>query len=175
MVREELGVRPILLRERARLLTSLEIEHAERGGATDRRAQHGFDPACSHAVAIPEAQIEQSRRRHDRLPGRQRVRDDAARDRRADGLDLGGGEAVGNPQRRVPGALLVVVQLEIALASARHIDDEAERLLEQGLELILLAEVEEPAVEIALATDSGQLRVRRLLEHRGASELSTGR
>src|SRR5207247_5232999 len=70
VAREELGVCAILLRERARLLTSLEIEYAEGGVAADRCTQHRLDPARPHAVAIPEARVEQSRRRSDRLRGR---------------------------------------------------------------------------------------------------------
>ena len=81
---------------------------------------------------------------------------------------------MGDPQRGVPCALFVVVELEVALVSARHIDDEAEGLAEQRSELVLRAEVKEPPVEVALATDAGELRVRRVLEHPGRAQLSTG-
>ena len=48
----------------------------------------------------------------------------------------------------------VGAQLEVAATRARELDDEGERLLQEGLDLVLRAELEELAVEVALARDA---------------------
>ena len=49
------------------------------------------------------------------------------------------------------------MQLEVALTGPGDLDDQAERLAQEGLGLLLAAEIEQPAVELALAPDPGQL------------------
>src|SRR5207245_8421632 len=85
-----------------------------------------------------------------------RLGDDAARDGSAHARELLGREAVRERPARRPRVVLVV-ELEVAVAGAGDFDDQAERLAQEGLGLVLAAEIEHPAVEVALAPDPGQL------------------
>src|SRR5207245_7868066 len=121
----------------------------------DRRAQHRLDVAEPHALALAEALVEEGRRRDYRPPRGDRLGDDAARDRDAHARELLGGEAV----RERPGRAgeVVAVQLEVALTGLGDFDDQAERLAQERPGLVAAAEIEQAAIEVALAPDPGQL------------------
>jgi hypothetical protein len=46
--------------------------------------------------------------------------------------------------------LVVVVELEVALARAGDLDDQRERLFEQWFQLVLTTEIEQPTIEVTL-------------------------
>src|SRR5439155_6888326 len=73
--------------------------------------------------------------------------------------------AVRHRPRLLPSRGLLDVQLEIPLARARHVDDQRQGLLEEGLERVLLAERGEAPIELALAARAGQLVARREVAH----------
>src|SRR5207244_5676593 len=125
----------------------LEVEDAARRTVADGGAQHGLDLPEAHAFPRAEALVEQRRRRDDRLPGRDRLGDDAARDGGAHARELLGREAVRERPARRPRVVLVV-ELEVAVAGAGDLDDQAERLAEEGLGLLLAAETEPPAGQV---------------------------
>jgi hypothetical protein len=154
---EGLGARAVRFRERALPERLLQIQHAAREVHADRRADDRLDAAEPDALEAAEALVEQRRIGDDRLPGRDRLRDDAARDRAAHAVDLVGGVAM----RRGPtrGArVLVVVQLEVALAGVGDLDDQPEGVAEKRLGLFTLPECQQPAVELTFPPYPGELR-----------------
>jgi hypothetical protein len=84
----------------------------------------------------------------------QRARDDAARDRRADGRQLVGRHPMTLPVARL--AAVVVRELEVCDAGPRHLDDQGQRAREQRLERLLAVELEQTAIEVALGEHVGQ-------------------
>jgi len=165
---EQLHGLDVLVGERTWLVPPLQVRDPERRIDADRGTDHGFDVSDAHAAAIAEARVEERRRCHDRASGRKGLGDDALRRRRADALDLVGGEAVADPPPRCTRAL-VVVQLEIALMSARDLHHERECVAEERLELRLRAEPEQAEMQRPLAPKPGQVDVAWLTGH--ASDL----
>src|SRR5205823_5068838 len=121
VAREGLGPRPVVLGEEAVSGAVLEVEDAARRIVADGRAQHGLDLPDAHALPRAEALVEQRRRRDDRLPGRERLGDDAAREHGAHARELPGGEAVRERPARRP-RRVAAVELEVALAGAGDLD-----------------------------------------------------
>src|SRR5207244_1666339 len=104
-------------------------------------------------AAVPEALVEESGRRHDRPSGREGLGDDPLRDRRADGLDLARREPVRDRPAGPSAALVVLVELEVALVGGGDVDHEPERIGEERLERVLRPDVEETQEEIPLPPD----------------------
>ncbi|HUJ58723.1 MAG TPA: hypothetical protein VLX92_09530 [Kofleriaceae bacterium] len=148
---EQLGALAIALREPPGLRSSLQIDHTDRWG-THRSTQHRFDLVLPDTPEILEPFVEVRRGRLDRDAFADRAGDDAARDRLADLCEIAGGTVVRLPERRTIRILLE--QLEVRRMCARHLDDQRERLIEQRLDLVLPAQVQQTAVEITLARDA---------------------
>ena len=134
--RERLGERPVTRGERVGLGPPLQIEDAARRVRTDGRTHHRFDARAPHALALRESRIEQCRRRHDGLAGRQGLGDHSTRDHRANPLHLLRIQAVGDPPalRVRP---LAVGDLEISLPRPDADRDRLERLAQQRLHVVV--------------------------------------
>src|SRR5262249_42866626 len=70
---------------------------------------------------------------------------------RADVGDVLVGAAPRHPEERARAAGALVLDLEVAAARAGDLDDERQRLLEERLDLALVPQLEEAAIQIALA------------------------
>src|SRR4029077_2539418 len=77
---------------------------------------------------------------------------------------------------------VVANEFEIPLPRANHVDDERQRFTEERLQRLLLSELKEPAVEVALSAikvaliaDLGHREVFELFRHRGALHLGLDR
>src|SRR6185369_15184056 len=145
MAREDLGVRTILLGERAGGRPALEIEDAERRITSDRRTQDLLDVRDLDAALVAKAGVEKRRRGHDRLAGRERLGADPARDVGADVLELLVREAVRNRPASAVAGVRRLVQLEVPLVRSRRLDDERERVPQKAREVVLRPELQEPA------------------------------
>src|SRR5581483_8047854 len=164
--RDELDGRPILLRERPGLRSTLQVENAERRILADRRAEDRFDAPDPDAAAVAEALVEKRRRRDDRASRRERLGDDALGDRRAHRLDLGRREGVRRRPARRPGPLILLVELEVSLVRASELDDEGERVRQERLQLVLRADLEQPEIEVAFAAVAIDVGGRKVWSHR---------
>ena len=72
---------------------------------------------------------------------------------------------MGDAPRLTTRPILVVMELEVPLSGPDDLDDQRQCLPEEGLKLVLLAQVEQPPVEVALPARLGQLRARWLIGH----------
>ena len=153
--REVLDAQRFLVGERVRLGLTLQVEHADRGIAADRRAKHRLDLASLHALAIAKPRIEEGGLRAHHGAGRHGVGDDAARDERADPLDF----VPEKPGRVVPGRVVAVgaEELEVALLRPDRPHDERERAGEKRLPIRLRIQIEQPQVEVSLLRDARKL------------------
>ena len=147
LTREQLCVLAIAIAERSGARAILQVHDTDRRRA-DRRAQHGLDRVALHAAEIREAFVAVGRRGLDGAALADRARDDAARDRRS-GSFRGPSHGVDDPART--GGRVLVVELEIRGGCGRDIHDQRERLIEQRLDFVLCAEVQEPPIERAFA------------------------
>src|SRR5262245_33943112 len=139
--------------ERPTRLAARQVQHATRRIVTDGHAEHRIEAGSIHALAGVEARIVEGGPRADGLAGCQRRSDDAAG---AGGAHVGylvGREGVRDRPARLPGHVVVVLELEIPLPRARDLDDERERLAQERCQFMLLPELEEPEIQIAFVPD----------------------
>jgi hypothetical protein len=99
--------------------------------------------------------------RDDRLASAERSRDDPARDLTADLIDLFLRETLRGPPA---GSRVVARDLEVALVRAGDLAQQVHDLAQQRLEVGEATEREEPAVEIALATELLDIGLRSVFE-----------
>src|SRR5262249_11557019 len=145
----------VIVREREPARRLLQVEDPARRIIADRRAEDRLDVAELDAVEAAEALVEHRRVGDDRLPGGERLRDDPARDDGAHAIELLRGEAMTErPARRLG---IVAVQLEVPLARVGDLDDQAERLAEERLGLVLATEGEQAAEQVPLTAELDEL------------------
>ena len=154
MACEELGALAVILREWPGVGAFLQIENTERWVEPDGRTEHGLDAVRLHALATVEARVVDRGRAHDGSTGRQRLGDDAARDRGTCPRHVCLREPSADPPeapRVICGAL--VAQLDVATSGHARLENERERFLKKRLESLVASEVEKLAVEVTLGPE----------------------
>ena len=136
VTRDRLRSDAVILREDAVPGAVLEIEDSPRRVLADRGAQHRLDRAGPDAVTCLEPLVGERRGRHHRRARREGLGNDAARDGGPHALELLGREAVRDRVARDAG-VLVVVELEVAMASLGHLHDQGECVAQKRLDLLL--------------------------------------
>src|SRR6185503_6019179 len=71
-------------------------------------------------------------------------------------------------------AVLGVVEVDQPLRGPGHLDDEPERFAQEGFEIVLLAQPQQPQIEVALTTEPRVGPV-RTVRHRSTSVTPSGR
>src|SRR5262249_25201017 len=152
LAREQLRTFPVGRGERTGPNTALQVHHPDRGAGADGRTENRLDFVAAHAGQILETGLALRRWRFHRQSLRDRLSHDSARDGRADRLHVLVGAPVPLPEPWLPS--VVVVELQVSGARARNLDDQPKGLFEQGLELLLSAEVQKTPVEITLTREA---------------------
>lgn len=164
VTREDLRDLAIVRREGSPRDASLQVEDAERRTVADRRAQDFLDTADADALALAKARIQHRRRGHDRGAAGERLGDDAARYRHAHRLDLILEQAMVGQPTPFAAEIFLAVDLEEPVGGSTDLDDRGQRIGQEALEIGLLTEEGELAIQVALPADA--LDVRRVLPPR---------
>jgi len=116
----------------------------------DRRAEHGLEALGLHALLRAEARILHGAGGAHRSAAGDRLGDDAGGDGAPHLLQLGVAEAAGDPERFT----LAGAELEVALLRRGHLDDEVERVLQEGAQIVPRAQLEQVEEEVALQAEA---------------------
>ena len=166
MAREGLRGLTVFFREASGLDPALQVEDPHRRAFADRCAKNRVNAPGLDAVPLPKPRIQPGRCSDNRTAPRDRLGDDAARDRGAHRLHLLLSKAVPDRPTATALAITAVIDLQQSVSGANDLDNRLERLGKETLEVDVLAKEEELAIEVPLSPNSRQVDAERLVVSR---------